>query len=97
MSVCPSSGKKLVSLRADFHEILYSNIFRKFVQKIQLSLKSDKTNWHLTVRPIYVHLTVRPIYIHLTVRPLYVHMTVRPIYVHFTVRPIYVHLSVRPI
>jgi len=29
---------------ADFHEDLYQNIFRKYVEKIRLSLKSDKNN-----------------------------------------------------
>jgi hypothetical protein len=28
----------------DFHEILYLIIFLKFVEKIQVSLKSDKNN-----------------------------------------------------
>ena len=31
---------------ADFHEILYSIIFRKSVEKIQVSLKSGKYNWN---------------------------------------------------
>ena len=47
LSVCLSvlRKKKLSFLWADFHEILYASIFRKFVQKIQVSLKCDKTNW----------------------------------------------------
>jgi len=32
----------------DFREILYPNILRKFVQKIQAALKSDKNNWSFT-------------------------------------------------
>jgi len=39
--------EQLCSHRPDFHEILYWNIFRKYVQKIQVSLKSDKNNGHL--------------------------------------------------
>jgi len=30
------------SLWTDFHEVLYMDIFRKSVEKIQLSLKADK-------------------------------------------------------
>jgi len=33
---------------ADSHEILYWNIFRKFVEKIQVSLKYDKNNGYFT-------------------------------------------------
>jgi len=36
----------------DFHENWYLNIFRKSVQKIQVSLKSHKNNGHFTLRPI---------------------------------------------
>ena len=35
---------KLGSHRTDFDEIVYLEIFRKTVQKIQVSLKSDKNN-----------------------------------------------------
>jgi len=38
----------------DFHENWYLNIFRKYVKKIQVSLKSDKNNGYVTWRPIYV-------------------------------------------
>jgi len=49
MSVCPSvRTEQPGSHEADFHEILYSSIFRKSVEKIQVSLKSDKNNWHYT-------------------------------------------------
>jgi hypothetical protein len=40
---------------ADLHDIWYLNIFRKSVQKIQVLLKSDKTNGHFTLRPTYVY------------------------------------------
>jgi len=38
----------------DFHEIWYLSIFRKSVEKIQVSLKSDKNNGYFTWRPIYI-------------------------------------------
>jgi len=38
----------LVSHWTDINEILYLNVFRKSVEKIQLSLKSDKDNGHFT-------------------------------------------------
>jgi hypothetical protein len=40
----------------NFQEILYLSIFRKSVEKIQVSLKSDKNNGHFTRRrPIYIY------------------------------------------
>ena len=33
----------------DFYEILYLSIFRKFVEEIQVSLNSDKSNGYLTL------------------------------------------------
>ena len=36
----------------DFHEILYLSIFRKSVEKIQVSLNSDKNNEYVTGRPM---------------------------------------------
>ena len=41
---------QLGSHRTDFHEIWYLNIFRKSVDKIQVSLKSDKNNGYITRR-----------------------------------------------
>ena len=38
----------------DFHEILYVSICRKSVQKIQVSLQSDKNNGYFTRRPIHI-------------------------------------------
>ena len=38
----------LGSYWTDFHEILHLSILRESVEKIQGSLKSDKTNGHLT-------------------------------------------------
>jgi hypothetical protein len=39
---------------ADFLEIWYLSIFRKSVEKIQVSLKYDKINGYFTWRPIYI-------------------------------------------
>jgi len=40
--------EEVVSHWADFHEILYLRIFLKYVEKIQVSLKSDKNNRYFT-------------------------------------------------
>jgi hypothetical protein len=45
MSVHPSVRmEQLGSNWTDLHDILGLNIFRKYVEKIQFSLKSDKNN-----------------------------------------------------
>jgi hypothetical protein len=45
MSLCPRVHKEhFGSDWADFHEIRYLSIFQKSVEKIQVSLKSDKNN-----------------------------------------------------
>jgi hypothetical protein len=44
MSVLIVLMKQLGSHVTDFDEILYLTDFRKFVEKIQVSLKSDKSN-----------------------------------------------------
>jgi len=41
-------------LLTDFHEILYMCIFRKSVEKILMSLKSDKNNRYFKLRTIYI-------------------------------------------
>jgi hypothetical protein len=38
----------------DFHEIWYRSIFRKSIEKSQVSWKSDKNNGYFTWRPIYI-------------------------------------------
>ena len=50
--VCPSVRPhgKLGSHWTDFHEILYLNIFRKYFEKIQVSLKSDTNDGTAHVR-----------------------------------------------
>jgi len=40
--------EQFVSNWTDFQEIWYLRIFRKSVEKIQFSLKSDKNNGHFT-------------------------------------------------
>ena len=48
-SVCLSIGMKILSSQwTDFHEILYLIIFRKYIEKIQVSLISDKNNEYFT-------------------------------------------------
>jgi len=48
--------EKLGSRYKDFHEILYLNIFRKPVENIQVSLKSDKNNVRVLYKKTYLHL-----------------------------------------
>ena len=38
----------------DFHEISYLSIFQKSVEKIQVSLKSNKNDGYFTRRPMYI-------------------------------------------
>jgi hypothetical protein len=60
MSVGPSVRKeKLCSHWTYFHELWYLRIFRKSVEKIQVSLNSDKNNWYFTWRPIFIFLSSR--------------------------------------
>jgi len=39
----------------DIHVILYVNILPKFVEKIQVSLKSDQNNGYFAWRHMYIH------------------------------------------
>ena len=55
LSVCPSARmEQFGSNYTDFHEILYSSIFRKSARTIQVSLKSDN-NGYFTLRPKYIY------------------------------------------
>jgi hypothetical protein len=59
LSVCPSvrlpaRTKQLVCHWTDFCVIGYFIIFRKSVEKIQVSLQSDKNNRYFTCIPIYI-------------------------------------------
>jgi hypothetical protein len=54
--VCPSVRMEQLGSRwTDFHEILYLSIFQTYVEKIQVSLKSDKNNGYFTCRPTYIY------------------------------------------
>jgi hypothetical protein len=60
MSVCLSVRpsvlmQQLGSHWTVLHKIWHSTIFRKSVEEIQLSLKSDKNNRYFTWRPIYIY------------------------------------------
>jgi hypothetical protein len=46
--------KKSASHWSEFHEIWYFCIFRKFVEKIQLSSKSDENYGYFTCKPTYI-------------------------------------------
>jgi len=53
-SLCPSVRMgQLCSHWTDLKEIRYLSIFRKSVEKIQVSLKYDMNNGHFTWRPIF--------------------------------------------
>jgi hypothetical protein len=65
MSVClsvrPSVGmKQLGSHLTDFHKMWYLNVFRKRLENIQMSLKSDKNNGHFPWRPMHIYDNISP-------------------------------------
>jgi hypothetical protein len=47
--------EKLGSHRMDFDGILFLRLFRKSVEEIQVSLKSDKSNRHFTCRRFHIY------------------------------------------
>ena len=56
LSVCPSVRMELLGSHwTDFHDILYLNIFRKYIYKIRVSLKSHKNNVYFTQRRKYTY------------------------------------------
>jgi len=56
MSFCPSvCTEQLCSHWTDLHEIWFSINFRKSVEKIQVSLRSDKNNGLFTWTPTYFY------------------------------------------
>ena len=60
MSVRPSVRmEQLNSHWTDFYDIWYLRIFRKSVEKIQVSLKSDKNKGYFTLKPIYIFILSR--------------------------------------
>ena len=48
MSVRPSEWNNSAPNKTDFHEIWYLNIFRNYIENIQVSSKSDKNNGYFT-------------------------------------------------
>jgi hypothetical protein len=54
LSVFPSAWNRLGSHWTDCHEVWYMCIFRKSVDKIQVSINSDTNNSYFTLRPIYI-------------------------------------------
>ena len=52
--VCPTVRIELGSHWTGFHEIWYLSIFRKSIEKVQVSLKSCNNNGHSAWRPIYI-------------------------------------------
>jgi hypothetical protein len=51
--VCPSIRMQQVGSHwRDFHEIWYLSIFQKSVEKVRVSLKSEKNNGYFTRRPM---------------------------------------------
>jgi hypothetical protein len=55
MSVCPSVLMEHLGCHVkEFHEIAHLIIFRKYVEKFQVSLKSDKNKGYFTWRPINI-------------------------------------------
>ena len=54
----PVFMEQLGSHWTDFHEIWYLSIFRKFVEKIKVSLKSDKNKGYFTWRPIHIYIYI---------------------------------------
>ena len=56
MSVCSSiHSEQLVSHWMHFNKIWYLNIFRESVEKIQVSLQSDKNIRYFTWSPMYIY------------------------------------------
>jgi len=47
--------EKLGSHWADFYQIWYLNIFRRYIEKIQISLKFENNNGYFTRRPMYIY------------------------------------------
>ena len=50
----PVPKEQLSSHWTDFHEFWYLSVFRKYVEEIEVSLKSDKNNGYFTWRPFYI-------------------------------------------
>jgi hypothetical protein len=50
--------EQLGSHCVDFHEIWYLSVFQKSVKKIQVWLKSDKSNGYFTWRPMCIYISL---------------------------------------
>jgi hypothetical protein len=59
LSICPHG--KIRSHRTDFNKIWCFSIFRKSVEKIHFSLKSDKNNGYFTWRQTYIFIISRSV------------------------------------
>jgi len=46
--------QQLGSHLKEFHEILYWSNIRRYVEEIQVTLKSDKNNLYFTLRPTHI-------------------------------------------
>ena len=53
MSVCSSAWKNSAPTGRVFRKFNISKFFLNSVEKIQFSLKSDKSNWQFTLKPLY--------------------------------------------
>jgi hypothetical protein len=47
--------EKLGSNWSDFYKIRYLKTFQEFVEKIQVSLKSDNNSLYFVQRPVYIY------------------------------------------
>ena len=54
--------KQLGAHWTNFHETWYSSSLRKSVEKIQVSLISDKNNGYFTQIPVHIHDSISPNY-----------------------------------
>ena len=54
MSFRPSVHMELDSHGTDFYEILHLSIFRKTMDKIKVSLKSDENNGYFNMKTIHI-------------------------------------------
>ena len=79
------------SHQKDFHETRNLITFRKYVEKIQVLLKSEKKNGYFTYRPMHIYdgnFTYRPVHIYdgnFTYRPVHIYdgnSTYRPMHIY---------------
>ena len=56
MSVCPSVHMEQLGFHwTDFDETWYLRLFRKYVEKVQVLLKSDKNNGYFTLTCFHIY------------------------------------------